>query len=297
MLAQLLAQVRDDRRVRRRFERVEVRLRSRDVSALPLNLQFVRTTMLDNLKAYYRRGIFPRNYVHPRHRPSFIDRDDRVCAVAHLMIQSGQERLARQVAVEANDAYVRDLHVKEFDAWAAQSGLTKEELAFIQPSYHCTFHPDQFPYLLYHVNGILTGLLNILYLAASVGIVSWLLNGLAFIRRQRSSLAIGLGLAAGITLIVVGLLQYQTIQAQSTIIHNLLDIKNGLTGQAVGGWRPCLQGATWNSSFLDQLQSVLPQNPGAFRNLLLMVGTVTLLVNAAAVFIRRKVTISTGMLK
>jgi hypothetical protein len=276
---------------------VEARLRSRDVSALPPNLQFARTTMLDNLKAYYLRGVFPRNYVHSRHRPSFIDRDDRVCAVAHLMIESGQERLARQIAVEANDAYVRDINVKEFDVWAAQSGLTKEELAFIQPSYHCTFHPDQFPYLLYHVNGLLTGLLNILYLAASIGVVSWLLNGLALIRRQRSSLAIGLGLAAGITLIVVGLLQFQTIQAQSATIHNLLDIKNGLTGQAVGGWRPCLQGATWNGSFLNQLRGVLPQNPEAFRNLLLILGTVTLLVAAAAVVIRRKVIASEGALK
>jgi hypothetical protein len=205
------------------------------------------------------------------------------------MIRSGQEALARRIALEANDAYVRDLNLPEFDDWAVQSGLTKEELAFIQPSYHCAFHPEQFPYLLYHINGILHGLLSILYLAASVSIVSWLLNGLAFLRERRDRLAIALGLVAGITLIVVGLLQYKTIQSNSAAIQNFLNIKNGLVAPAVSSWRPCLQSLTQNSTLLMELQRDMPLNPEGFRNLLLVLGSITLLVSFAALSIRRKV--------
>src|SRR5579871_4479826 len=141
MFSQLLAQIRDDRRVKRRFMRVDAWLNRRDVSHMPASLHRSRANMMKYLRTYYRRGIFPRNYDHTGFRPSFIDQDDRVCAVAYLMIQSGHEPLARRVAAEANDAYVREIDLPEFDAWVAQSGLSKAELAFIQPSYYCTFHP------------------------------------------------------------------------------------------------------------------------------------------------------------
>src|SRR5215471_6776541 len=129
MFSQLLSQVRDDRRVQRRFRRVESWLNSRDVSNMPPVLQRSRATMLDHLRTYYRRGIFPRNYDHAAYRPAFIDRQGRVCAVAYLLIQSGHEPLARRVAAEANAAYVRELDFPEFDAWATQSGLSKAELS------------------------------------------------------------------------------------------------------------------------------------------------------------------------
>jgi hypothetical protein len=110
-----LALFRDDRRVCRRFERVETLLLEREVSHLPQALQQTCLSMLDELRAYYRRGIFPRNYEQPGHRPSFIDRDGRVCAVAHLMIQSGQPDLARQISMQRNDAYVRQIDLPEVD--------------------------------------------------------------------------------------------------------------------------------------------------------------------------------------
>jgi hypothetical protein len=268
---------------------VESWLNSRDVGDMPPVLQRSRATMLDHLHTYYRRGIFPRNYDHMGHRPSFIDRHGRVCAVAYLMIKSGHGPLARRVAAEANDAYVRELDLPEFETWAAHSGLSKAELAFIQPSYYCTFHPDQFPYLLYHINGVLSGLLNILYLAASISLVAWLLNGVAVLRQRRDLLAIVLGLVAGCALMEASLLHYQTIQAHAADIQYFMSVKSGLITPPTFAIQFCVEGLNKNSPMLSLLASIVPQNPLAFRNVLLGLGTMTVLLSAMGLTVRKRI--------
>src|SRR5438874_13010640 len=116
MLNVLIARLRDDRRIRRRMARVERLLRARDTMALSPERREARKRMLDYLRAYYRRGIFPRNVENPgRHQPVFIDGEGRVCAVAYLMLASGQDQLARRIARDANAAYIRQMHFSELD--------------------------------------------------------------------------------------------------------------------------------------------------------------------------------------
>lgn len=67
--------------------------------------------------------------------PCFVDRDGQACAVAYLLVCSGQQSLVAVVAKTANHALVADIHAPEFEDWMATSGLTRAELARIQPDY------------------------------------------------------------------------------------------------------------------------------------------------------------------
>jgi hypothetical protein len=126
-------------RLSRHFKRVETILNKRDISHLSPTLQQTRKQYLDRLHDYAVRGIFPRNYKRLPYSPCFIDHDGRECAVAHLVLVAGQTKLANEITTAANYAYVPQMTFPELDNWAAQSGLTKEELALIQPGYWIDF--------------------------------------------------------------------------------------------------------------------------------------------------------------
>jgi hypothetical protein len=132
----------DDERLRQHFRRTERELRGRDVRAWPAAVQRARARALDHLHEYVARGVFPRNHERRHHyQPCFIDRDERACAVAYLLIQSGQEPLARKVAADFNFARIADMTAPELDDWAAQAGFTRAELARIQPGYPSPLDP------------------------------------------------------------------------------------------------------------------------------------------------------------
>jgi len=122
----------DDWRVRQHFTQVERLLRARDVSHLPNALQAARTRHLDELHRYATRGIFPRNHQQEGYAPCFIDRDGRECAVAHLVMADGGIATAYRIADLTNDAYVPEMNFLALDVWAANSGLSREEMALIQ---------------------------------------------------------------------------------------------------------------------------------------------------------------------
>jgi hypothetical protein len=181
----------DDWRVRHHFKQVESTLRAWDVSHLSLSVQKAREHQLDLLQAYAARGVFPGNYKHPGYAPCFIDRDGRECAVAHLLMFSGHSKLAYDIAVVANDAYVPQMTIPELDDWAAQAGLSREELALIQPGYYLT----------------LTGsFLSLAIGAWAVGFVPFVINAVQIARRRPGIFVPVIGLVTAIVLLVVGVL-------------------------------------------------------------------------------------------
>ena len=149
----------DDWRVSQHFKRVEVTLRAQDMSHLSPTLQQARKHYLNCLHEYAVRGIFPRNYERPGYSPCFIDCDGRECAVAHLVMASGHATLAHKISEVANYAYVPQLTFPELDDWANQSGLSREELALIQPGYYFTLTG---PYLWTAIAAWTIGLLTVL---------------------------------------------------------------------------------------------------------------------------------------
>jgi uncharacterized protein (TIGR03382 family) len=126
----------DRRRIRRHLAAVERRLRERDVSDLAAELRQARQENLDRLRAYWRAGVFPRNDDFPGTRvPYFIDDHGAVCAVGHLVIESGFADVAEEIRQTENNAHLLDMKHAALAGWIAQSGLTAEEHAAIQPAY------------------------------------------------------------------------------------------------------------------------------------------------------------------
>lgn len=172
----------DDWRVRQHFKRVETILRDRDVSHLPPHLQRSREHYLDVLHDYAARGVFPRNHERAGIAPCFIDLDRRECAVAHLIIRSGQSELAHKLAIEANYATIPQMTFPELDSWGAEVGLSREELTLIQPGYWYSLG-DLLPIVLTAWGaGLLTILMNAKRIVPKrLRVVSFLLSGIVIV--------------------------------------------------------------------------------------------------------------------
>lgn len=114
---------------------VEQALRKTDVTHLSKKQKQARLQHLDHLHQYWQQGAFPINTSHSYRLPIFIDPFDNFCAVGYLIKASGHEELSRYISASTNFAYLADMQYPELNKWAAASGLSHEELAWIQPGY------------------------------------------------------------------------------------------------------------------------------------------------------------------
>jgi len=126
-------------RLRIHFKNIETILRERDITYLPPHLQNKRSFYLNQLQAYAEHGRFPRNESEIGYTPCFVDENGRECAVAHLLMLSGDFELSNKISITANYSYLADMSFPELDEWISNCGLTKEELGLIQPGYYLTF--------------------------------------------------------------------------------------------------------------------------------------------------------------
>ncbi len=121
--------------IRLHLSLVEQTLRRRSVARLSAQQQQHRAAALDHLHQYWMAGNFPLNEQYSYRTPIFIDDHDNFCAVGYLVKATGYEKVSRMIADRTNLAYVADMRYPELDAWAQAYGFTKEELAWIQPTY------------------------------------------------------------------------------------------------------------------------------------------------------------------
>lgn len=121
--------------IRLHLELVEQVLRRRSTAGLTARQQQHRARALDYLNGYHKAGNFPRNEVRPYRTPVFIDAYDNFCAVGYLLKATGHEAISRKIAATGNLAYVMDMTYPELADWAGEYGFTREELAWIQPTY------------------------------------------------------------------------------------------------------------------------------------------------------------------
>lgn len=118
---------------------VEELLRARDVSQLSSAQRARRLASLNDLRVYWKRGVFPSNRSAPEGRvPFFIDDDGVPCAVGQLMIASGHADLAARVRAGGNERYLDEIDDAAVAAWIEDSGFSLGELRLIQPSYRYT---------------------------------------------------------------------------------------------------------------------------------------------------------------
>src|SRR5688572_13364559 len=126
----------EEERIRTHLTYVEKLLRERNATYLSEDLQQKRSAILDKLNAYWTAGNFPRNYDFPsERRPCFIDKDGNICAVGYLVEQTAGRELAEKINAAHQYDRIFDMKTPELLAWVANSGLTFEECAMIQPAY------------------------------------------------------------------------------------------------------------------------------------------------------------------
>ena len=126
----------EDLRIRVHLEYVLDLLRRRPTAHRSPAARAARARNLERLEAYVRAGDFPRNDGHPdARRPTFIDSRGRICAVGYLLEQDLGRSAAEAIAAGHKYAFIREIDSPLLTRWAASSGLDKEELEWIQPSY------------------------------------------------------------------------------------------------------------------------------------------------------------------
>jgi hypothetical protein len=95
-------------------------------------LEARREANLALFHAYAQTKIYPSNTFSNKLQNVWKDADNHPCAVANLVIKSGQQGLFDQVAATDNFIRVADVKDGQFADWILTSGFTQEELALIQ---------------------------------------------------------------------------------------------------------------------------------------------------------------------
>lgn len=121
-------------RWRAHYAAVERELLERDVTGFTPAQLATRQSLIDALGAYRVRGVFTENTDFPGARvPYFVDHQGRLCAVATLLHESGQDELVQRVARANNHVWVSELAGDaDFASWLERVGLGFEEAVRIQ---------------------------------------------------------------------------------------------------------------------------------------------------------------------
>lgn len=110
-------------------------LQSRSITGLSANQLQARANNIALLAGYAEAGSFPRNITHRGRIPVFVDDRNVPCAVGYLMLQSGYTDFVGETRTNVNNIYIRQIKSDVFTKFHAESGLTLDELALIQPGY------------------------------------------------------------------------------------------------------------------------------------------------------------------
>lgn len=117
---------------------VEKTLRAETPASLDETTKLRRLQLLDELKGYAERRLFPTNLYHKERTPYFIDDFGVHCAVGYLIKVSGHPELSKTISSEHNYDYLRDIKTEGVKEWAEYYGFELSELAWIQPGYELT---------------------------------------------------------------------------------------------------------------------------------------------------------------
>jgi len=95
-----------------------------------------RQRQIKRLQTYMLRGRFPLNEGHSTDAvPIFVDRQNTLCAVGHLMHAAQWDNEVVQIANKNNLVRISNVQSGSLVRWIQTSGLTQEEAAMIQPAY------------------------------------------------------------------------------------------------------------------------------------------------------------------
>jgi hypothetical protein len=165
-----------------------------------------RAALLEELRRYRDRGVFPHNYDFPGEAvPYFVDRKTgTLCAVANLMAFTGHRDVVDRVAAMDNNVLVPTLGGDTaFIAWLDRNGLTIEEAARIQVPY---IQPEETS-TTERAAMVTVGIAALAGIPTALGTSIWNAWGNSDGHRR---LGTTLGIAAGVTTATLGGLAYAT---------------------------------------------------------------------------------------
>lgn len=122
-------------RISAHLEYVEAKLRASTPEGLTTEQARNRQKNLDHLHKYRTAGQFPQNLERQGRTPCFIDPNGQICAVGYLLEQSKGRDFAESINAQFQYASVFDMDDPELGTWVANSGLSLQECAMIQPAY------------------------------------------------------------------------------------------------------------------------------------------------------------------
>lgn len=127
----------DAERITRHLESVSHTMRAAPPPSLTDAQAAARAETLQWLEEYRDRGVFPHNHVRMGQRtPVFVDPHGTPCAVAYLLLRSGESEVVEDVVRTANLDRVPQLaRDPRLQAWLSSRGITVHEAALIQPTY------------------------------------------------------------------------------------------------------------------------------------------------------------------
>lgn len=190
----------DNLRIAAHLEYAEMELRKRDVSKLPVEMRTKRAHMLDLLHEYWSAGIFPKNYDHKERKPCFIDQNGTICAVGYLVEQTAGRAAAEDINSRHKYATILEMNDSKVDEWIAESGLSKEECAIIQPKYSAAGSQN--------INDVKPayGIASALLMGANTALST--VNAVQGAKRMASSGAPAMGIVGGTGQIVLGIVGF-----------------------------------------------------------------------------------------
>ena len=103
-----------------------------------------RLRLLESLRVYARARRFPR-VDRVQRTPRFVDDRGVLCAVGHLISESGHPALVEAVRRDHEYDLIEEMHEPALERWAARHGFDLNELALIQPAYRSERPPDPAP--------------------------------------------------------------------------------------------------------------------------------------------------------
>ena len=109
-----------------------------------------RAELLAVLRAYIAARRFPLPEATSGRLPAFIDREGTRCAVAALVDHAVGAAACERINARFHDAFVADIESELFAILAVDAGLTRTELALIQPTY--AYMPPQPPAIVWQAD-------------------------------------------------------------------------------------------------------------------------------------------------
>jgi len=191
----------DNLRISAHLEYAETELRKRDVSKLSAEMRRKRERMLDLLHEYRSAGAFPKNYERSERKPCFIDQNGTICAVGYLVEQTAGRPVAEAINSRHQYATIMEMNDRKVDEWIAQSGLSKEECAMIQPQYA--------PGATQNVNNVKPSYAISSTLLMGVNAASTVVNGIQVATGSMRGGALALGIIGGTGQITLGIIGFK----------------------------------------------------------------------------------------